>query len=125
MGRLFRHGGGQRVASVWLLGCLASGVGSAWLVSGSGFRSAALRAQEIPREENEPARGLSPKQKRELLKSNFEKMKRDADELLSLAQSLQGDLSKSSEHVLSLPIVEKAEKIEKLARKIKTTARGY
>ena len=72
-----------------------------------------------------PGHILSPKQKRELLKDQFEKMKRDADELAGLAKSLQDDLSKSNENVLSLQIVEKAEKIEKLARKIKSQARGF
>jgi hypothetical protein len=51
-------------------------------------------------------------------------MKRDADELASLAKSLQDDLNKSNEHVLSLQIVEKSDKIEKLARRIKSVARG-
>jgi hypothetical protein len=68
---------------------------------------------------------LSDKQKRELLKANFDKMKRDAKELSDLAKGLQEQLDKSNENVLSLGIVEKADKIEKLARKIKSTARGY
>lgn len=67
----------------------------------------------------------SRKQRQDLLKSYFEKMKRDADELLELAKSLQEDVSKSNENVLSLKIVEKAEKIEKLAKKIKGVAKGF
>jgi len=68
---------------------------------------------------------LSGKQKRDLLKANFEKMKRDAGELADLAKALQEELNKSNENVLSLNIVDKADKIEKLARKIKGTARGF
>jgi hypothetical protein len=68
---------------------------------------------------------LSGKQQRDLLKANFEKMKRDAGELAGLAKALQEELNKSNENILSLDVVEKAEKIEKLARKIKGTARGY
>jgi hypothetical protein len=68
---------------------------------------------------------LTGKQKRNLLKSNFEKMKRDAGELTDLAKALQEELNKSNENVLSLDIVQKADKIEKLARKIKGTARGF
>ena len=68
---------------------------------------------------------LSKKQKRDLLKSNFEKLRDDADELADLAKSLQDDLDKSNENVLSLKVVDKAEKIEKLAKKIKGEARGY
>ena len=68
---------------------------------------------------------LTRKQKGELLKSEFEKMKQDAAELASLAQSLQEDLGKSNEHILSLKVVEKARKIESLAKKISKTARNY
>jgi hypothetical protein len=77
-----------------------------------------------PNPESPPA-PLSGKQKRDLLKANFEKMKRDAGELADLAKALQEELNKSNENILSVDIVEKAEKIEKLARKIKGTARGY
>ncbi len=76
---------------------------------------------EHPPEEPTP---LTKKQKQELLKSNFEKMKRDADELAELAKSLQEDLDKSNHNVLSLKVVERTERIEKLARKIKTAAKG-
>jgi hypothetical protein len=68
---------------------------------------------------------LSQKQKKDLLKDNFEKMKRDADELADLAKSLQEDLNKSNQNVFSLGVVDKADKIEKLAKRIKGTARGY
>ena len=68
---------------------------------------------------------LSPKQKRDIMKANFEKMQRDADELAALAKSLQEDLSKANQNVLSLGVVEKAEKIEKLAKKIKSEAKGF
>jgi CHAD domain-containing protein len=68
---------------------------------------------------------LTRKQKRNLLKANFEKMKRDAGQLADLAKALQDELDKSNENVLSLDVVEKADKIEKLARKIKGTARGF
>jgi hypothetical protein len=68
---------------------------------------------------------LSEKQKRDLLKANFEKMKRDAGELADLAKALQEELNKSNENILSLDIVDKADKIEKLAKKIKGTARGF
>jgi len=124
MGCLFRKGGCQRVAGVGLLCFLTCGAGSAWLAIQSALPISALHAQAIQTEENEPTRALSSKQKQDLLKSNFEKMKRDADDLANLAKSLQDDLNKSNEHVLSLQIMEKADKIEKLARRIKSVARG-
>ena len=65
---------------------------------------------------------LTAKQQRAMLKSNYTKMKQDADELAGLAKSLQEDLDKSNADVLSLTIVEKADKIEKLAKKIKSSA---
>jgi hypothetical protein len=68
---------------------------------------------------------LSGKQERDLLKANFEKMKHDAGELAALAKALQQELNKSNENILSLDIIDKADKIEKLARKIKGTARGF
>ena len=68
---------------------------------------------------------ITRKQRREMMKANFEKMKRDAEELALLAKGLQEELDKASENVLSLQIVEKAEKIERLAKRIKSTARGY
>lgn len=66
---------------------------------------------------------LSPaanvKRQRDLLKSNYEKLKQEADELAGLAKSLQDDLDTSNPDVLSLKVVQKAEKIEKLAKKIR------
>jgi hypothetical protein len=124
MGCLFRSGVWQRVAGVGLLCFLTCDAGSAWLAAQSAHPTSVLRVQAVQTEENEPTRALSAKQKQGLLKNNFERMKRDADELATLAKSLQDDLNKSNEHVLSLQIVEKADKIEKLARRIKSVAKG-
>jgi hypothetical protein len=85
-----------------------------------------LKAQEpSSTQEEEPAAQITHKQKRDLLKQNFEKMKRDAEELAALAKALQEDLDKSNENLLSLQVVNRAEKIEKLAKRIKSTARGF
>jgi hypothetical protein len=75
---------------------------------------------DFPREESPPP--LTPKQQRELLKVSYEKMKEEADELAGLAKALQDELKKSNHNILSLQIVEKADKIEKLAKKIKSEA---
>jgi uncharacterized phage infection (PIP) family protein YhgE len=77
-----------------------------------------------PVEARIPTIEITPKQRREMLKSQFEKMKEDAEELASLADSLKSDVDKSSENILSLEIMEKAEKIEKLAKRIKKAAKG-
>ena len=68
---------------------------------------------------------LTDKQRHHLLKDNFKNMKRDAGDLFNLAKALQDELDKSNENVLSLDVVDKADKIEKLAKRIKGTARGY
>ena len=79
----------------------------------------------LPPHEEEPGAQITRKQKRDLLKQNFEKMKRDAEELAALAKALQEELDKSNENLLSWQVVNKAEKIEKLAKRIKSTARGF
>ena len=65
------------------------------------------------------------KQQKKLLAHRFEQMKQDADELTTLAKSLQEELAKTSENILSLQVLEKAEKVEKLAKRIKSNAKGY
>lgn len=81
--------------------------------------------QELhPTTVNDPLASLTPKQKQSLMKSNFEKLKREADDLAGLAKSLQEEIGKSNQNVMSLKVVEKAEKIEKLAKKIKSAAKG-
>ena len=77
-------------------------------------------------EPENPPEGLTPKQIRELRKERFSQMKQHADELVDMASSLQKDLNESNENVFSLQIIEKAGKIEKLAKKIREEAKlGY
>jgi len=59
------------------------------------------------------------------MKSNFEKVKNDAAQLASMANELRGELNKTSVDILSMDVIHRAEKIEKLARKIKEEAKGY
>ena len=66
---------------------------------------------------------LKDKQRNDLRKFRFNKMKEHSDELAKLAKSLQEDLDKSNENILSLEVVGKAQKIEKLAKKIQEEAR--
>jgi hypothetical protein len=65
---------------------------------------------------------MTPKQRARLAKANFHKTQQDADRLVKLAQSLKTELDKSSPNILSVSIVNKAKKIEKLAKKIKSEA---
>lgn len=63
------------------------------------------------------------KQKEALLKYNYKKMKKHADQLAGLAQTLQKKIDETNANVMSLEVIEKAEAIEKLARKIKNEAK--
>ncbi len=125
-----------------ILLCLFVAVAGPWLEAPRGISAIALarplqartppagstsseQVQGLPPNLESPEIPLSDKQKREMLKANFNRMKRDAKELADLAKDLRDQLDKSNENVLSLGIVEKADKIEKLARKIKSTARGF
>jgi len=67
---------------------------------------------------------MPERQRRLLLKDHLEKMRRDAGELADLTKALQEELNKVNESVLSLDVVAKADKIQKLAKKIKASARG-
>jgi hypothetical protein len=66
---------------------------------------------------------LRVKQERDLRKYRFDKLKEHAAELAKLAASLHEDLDKSNENILSLQVVDKAAKIEKLAKKIQDEAK--
>jgi hypothetical protein len=90
----------------------------------AGLQTAQLLPQKAAEEKN-PGPELTPKQKREVMKSNFEKMKNDAAELASMANELRDELDKTSVDILSIDVIHRAEKIEKLARKIKEEAKGY
>ena len=101
---------------VWLFMCLAG------QSSPSPQRAQPPNRVPTPEETTQPP--VSEKQKRSILKSNFEKMRRDVDELAELTKQLQGDLDKSNENILSLGVIDKADKIEKLAKRIKSSAHG-
>ncbi len=61
---------------------------------------------------------------RALARANFENLKHDTDQLADLAKALQLEVSKSNYNRLSLSVIDKAGKIEKLAKKIKGNAKG-
>lgn len=92
--------------------------------SGAGPAGNARRPQENPAPPIDLPRSMERKQKKELVKLKFENMKHDADELVTLSKSLQQEIQNSNQNVMSLKIVQDAEQIEKLARKIRNTAKG-
>ena len=60
-----------------------------------------------------------------ILRANQKDIKRDVERLFELAQELKKEVEKTdSSEVLSLALVRKTEEIEKLAKHIKSLARG-
>ncbi len=68
---------------------------------------------------------LSPeaRQQRELRKLRLQKMKEDARKLAQMARSLQEEIAQSNPNILSVGVIEKARKIQKLAGRIRDEAR--
>ncbi len=71
------------------------------------------------------ARPLNPHQKQTIMNANFEKAKNDAAELAAMAKELRETLSKPNVDVLSFEVVSRAEKISKLAKKIREETKAY
>ncbi len=60
-----------------------------------------------------------------ILKENQKNIKKDVERLLALAEDLKKEVDKTDAlDVLSLPLLKKAEEIEKLAHQIRNLARG-
>jgi hypothetical protein len=60
-----------------------------------------------------------------MLKEHQKQIRTDVERLYDLAGELKDQVEKTeTEHVLSLPMIQKAEQIEKLAKQVKTLARG-
>ncbi len=69
-----------------------------------------------------PSVGLDPKV---MLKRNQTQIHDDVEKLYALAVELKDTVEKTeTEHILSLPMIQKAEQIERLAKQVKTLARG-
>jgi len=76
----------------------------------------------VTRSDNLPA--LTNKQKKSIMQSNFERSKRDAAELAALARQLREELDKPNVDALSLEGMNRIERIEKLAKKIREEMKG-
>jgi len=68
---------------------------------------------------------LNAKQKVSIMHANFAKSKTDAAELADLAKGLREELDKPNVNVLSFEVINRAEKIEKLAKKIREETKGF
>lgn len=83
----------------------------------------------LPRPGSSPDINIGPplnrKQKDALLRDNFKKTKDDVARLSKMVKSLQQAIERSNANILSVSIVKQANKIEKLAKRIKAEAKGY
>jgi hypothetical protein len=84
----------------------------------------------VPTPEGSDARAdapplLSSKQRLSIMRANFEKSKSDAAELAALARGLREELNKPNVNVLSAQVINRAERIEKLAKRIREETKGY
>ena len=78
-----------------------------------------------PGEEVEAGSGHRPNQKQSILNANFAKAKSDAAELAVLAKELREALSKPDVDDHSLDVANRADKIGKLAKKIREETKAY
>jgi hypothetical protein len=68
---------------------------------------------------------MSAQQRQSIMRANFEKSKSDAAELAALAKGLREELDKPNINVLSPDVISRADKIERLAKKIRDETKGY
>lgn len=68
---------------------------------------------------------LSPRQKLVIMQVNLNKAKNDAAELAAVAKELRAELAKPNVNRQSPEVASRAERISKLARKIRDETRAY
>jgi hypothetical protein len=67
----------------------------------------------------------SAKETKEILKQNKHQIEENVEKIYQLAGELKGEVEKTdAANTLSLPMIQKAEQIEKLAKQVKNLARG-
>jgi hypothetical protein len=107
------------VVAVWVL------LATVPVVSGQNPASPPTgEAVSPPAAANDQAARTTPKQQGEPKESNLEKTRTEAAELSALADQLRDELNRITFDIFSLGIIEKTEKVEKLAKKIKGQANG-
>jgi hypothetical protein len=109
------------------LGVLAAGAVLMLRAQGAGGQTKTGRpAPPDPTSESDTS-GPTPEKSptKALLEANEKDIKKNIEKLYQLATDLKAEVEKTdSSQVLSLAMVKKAEEIEKLAREIKTRAKG-
>jgi hypothetical protein len=67
----------------------------------------------------------SDEQRLRRMQANLDKAKKDAAAMATLAKALREDLDKPNARALSPDVLDRIEKIEKLARRIRVETMGY
>jgi hypothetical protein len=78
-----------------------------------------------PSEDPSPMPGIKQEQVTRILKDEHKKSVEDAAELVELSKSLKEDLDEGGYSVVSLTAIRNTEKIEKLARQIRSRLARY
>jgi hypothetical protein len=78
-------------------------------------------SQPMPSDEIKP----NSKETKDILKQNQRQIKENVERIYKLAEELKDEVEKTdATNTLSLPMIQKAEQIEKLAKQVKNLARG-
>jgi hypothetical protein len=97
-----------------MLGILAAGV----------VKAQVLTPEIIHGDEDTPRRLPNGKlQTDAILKSEYDQNVKDARELTSLAKSIELDLDKDDQYVLSLGVLKKLEQVEKISKRMQSRIR--
>jgi len=77
--------------------------------------------QPMPSDEIKP----NSKEAKDILKQNQRQIKENVEKIYKLAEELKDEVEKTdATNTLSLPMIQKAEQIERLAKQVKNLARG-
>jgi hypothetical protein len=68
---------------------------------------------------------LSQKQADRIIRANFAKSRKDAEELAAMAREIREELDKPNVNALSSDSIYRLERIEKLAKKIRDETKGF
>jgi hypothetical protein len=110
---------------------LLGGCSAIFLLTGGDARAAGQnpprpsRSEPVPPGSNDDEDPKLPPPSNGTLQANDKDIKKSVEKLFQLASELKAEVDKTnSAQVLSLPMLRKAEEIEKLAKEIKIRARG-
>ncbi len=107
---------------------LFSSAGVAYAQNGLPSRPEPAQSPGAPKlDQPMPSDGVKPnsKEAKDILKQNQRQIAENVERIYKLAEELKDEVEKTdATNTLSLPMVQKAEQIEKLAKQVKNLARG-